>query len=329
MEVVKEILKIQTNARVIAELDVLANLAYIGVKNNFCKPEITDGVMEIKNGRHPVIEQLSFAKNFVPNDCIFNNERKFGLITGPNMGGKSTYLRQVALIVLLAQIGSYVPAESAKIALVDRIFTRVGASDNLTRGESTFMVEMNETSFILNHATEKSLIILDEIGRGTSTYDGVSIAWAIMEFIHDKIGAKTLFATHYHELIELAERLEKAVNLSVLVKENEKEGVVFLYKIVEGGVDKSYGIEVAKLAGLPVDLVSRARGVLSELENRHIKKGRVSPDQIELFNDAEREHKNIDAVDNKMMEELKLLDLNSMTPMQAMQKLHDMKNRSC
>lgn len=244
------------------------------------------------------------------------------------MGGKSTYLRQVALIILLAQIGSYVPAESAKITLVDRIFTRVGASDNLTRGESTFMVEMNETSFILNHATEKSLIILDEIGRGTSTYDGVSIAWAIMEFIHDKIGVKTLFATHYHELIELAERLEKAVNLSVMVKENEKDGVVFLYKIVEGGVDKSYGIEVAKLAGLPVDLVSRARGVLSELENRHIKKGRVSPDQIELFNEADREHKKIDAVDNKMMEELKLLDLNSMTPMQAMQKLHDMKSRS-
>lgn len=328
MELIKEILKIQTNARVIAELDVLANLAYVAVKNNYCRPEITDDVMEIKNGRHPVIEQLSFAKNFVPNDCIFNGERKFGLITGPNMGGKSTYLRQVALTVLLAQIGSYVPAESAKIALVDRIFTRVGASDNLTRGESTFMVEMNETAFILNHATEKSLIILDEIGRGTSTYDGVSIAWAIMEFIHDKIGAKTLFATHYHELIELAERLDKAVNLSVMVKENEKDGVVFLYKIVEGGVDKSYGIEVAKLAGLPVDLVSRARGVLSELENRHIKKGRVSPDQIELFNDADRQHKNIDEVDSKMMEELKLLDLNSMTPMQAMQKLHDMKNRS-
>lgn len=329
MEVVKEILKIQMNARVIAELDVLANLAYVSVKNNYCKPEITEGVMEIKNSRHPVIEQLNFAKNFVPNDCIFNNERKFALITGPNMGGKSTYLRQVALVVLLAQIGSYVPAESAKISLVDRIFTRVGASDNLTRGESTFMVEMNETAFILNHATEKSLIILDEIGRGTSTYDGVSIAWAIMEFIHDKIGAKTLFATHYHELIELAERLEKAVNLSVMVKENEKEGVVFLYKIVEGGVDKSYGIEVAKLAGLPVDLVSRARGVLSELENRHIKKGRVSPDQIELFNDVNaREHKKIDAIDNKMMEELKQLDLNSMTPIQAMQALHDMKNRS-
>jgi DNA mismatch repair protein MutS len=329
MEVVKEILKIQTNARVIAELDVLANLAYVSVKNNYCKPEITDGVMEIKNGRHPVIEQLSFAKNFVPNDCIFNDDRKFGLITGPNMGGKSTYLRQVALIVLLAQIGSYVPAESAKIALVDRIFTRVGASDNLTRGESTFMVEMNETAFILNHATEKSLIILDEIGRGTSTYDGVSIAWAIMEFIHDKIGAKTLFATHYHELIELAERLEKAVNLSVMVKENENDGVVFLYKIVEGGVDKSYGIEVAKLAGLPVDLVSRARGVLSELENRHIKKGRVSPDQIELFEDVSaREHKKIDVIDGKMMEELKQLDLNTMTPIQAMQTLHDMKNRS-
>ncbi len=329
MEVVKEILKIQTNARVIAELDVLANLAYISVKNNYCKPEITEDVMEIKNSRHPVIEQLSFAKNFVPNDCVFNDSRKFGLITGPNMGGKSTYLRQVALIVLLAQIGSYVPAENAKISLVDRIFTRVGASDNLTRGESTFMVEMNETAFILNHATAKSLIILDEIGRGTSTYDGVSIAWAIMEFVHDKIGAKTLFATHYHELIELAERLEKAVNLSVLVRENEREGVVFLYKIVEGGVDKSYGIEVAKLAGLPVDLVSRARGVLSELENRHIKKGRVSPDQIELFEDAaEREHRKVESMDSKIMEELKQIDLNSMTPIQAMQKLYDMKKKS-
>ena len=329
MEVVKEILKIQRNAKVIAELDVVATLAYIAVKDNYCRPEITENVMEIKNGRHPVIEQLNFSKNFVPNDCNFADDRKFGLITGPNMGGKSTYLRQVALIVLLAQIGSYVPAESARISLVDRIFTRVGASDNLTRGESTFMVEMNETSYILNHATEKSLIILDEIGRGTSTYDGVSIAWAIMEFIHDKIGAKTLFATHYHELIELAERLEKAVNLSVLVKENEKDGVVFLYKIVEGGVDKSYGIEVAKLAGLPVDLVSRARGVLSELENRHIKKGRVNPDQIELFGDAnQREHKKVPTIDAKIMEELKQIDLNSMTPIQAMQKLHDMK-RDC
>lgn len=321
MEVVKEILKIQTNARVIAELDTLATLAYISVKKNYCKPKITEDVIEIKNGRHPVIEQLNLSKNFVPNDCNFNEKRKFGLITGPNMGGKSTYLRQVALIVLLAQIGSFVPAESAKIALVDRIFTRVGASDNLTRGESTFMVEMNETAFILNHATEKSLIILDEIGRGTSTYDGVSIAWAIMEFVHDKIGAKTLFATHYHELIELAERLEKAVNLSVLVKENEKDGVVFLYKIVEGGVDKSYGIEVAKLAGLPVDLVSRARGVLSELENRH--------DQIELFGEAaQREHKKLEIVDDKIIEELKKIDLDNLTPLQAMQKLQDMR-RDC
>ncbi|MBI5754428.1 DNA mismatch repair protein MutS [Candidatus Peregrinibacteria bacterium] len=332
MEVVKEILKIQRNARVIAELDVLANLAYVAVKNNYCKPEIADdrdaggrGIVEIKNGRHPVIEQLTFAKNFVPNDCSFIDMRKFLLITGPNMGGKSTYLRQVALIVLLAQIGSYVPAESAKISLVDRIFTRVGASDNLTRGESTFMVEMNETAFILNHATEKSLVILDEIGRGTSTYDGVSIAWAIMEFIHDKIGAKTLFATHYHELIELADKLEKAENLSVLVKESEKDGVVFLYKIVEGGVDKSYGIEVAKLAGLPVDLVSRARGVLLELENRHIKKLRVSPDQIGMF-EVEREHKKVENSNGKIADELRKIDLNSMTPIQAMQKLHEMKN---
>ncbi len=331
MEVVKEILKIQRNAKVVAELDVLANLAYVAVKNNYCKPEIIEGgEMEIKNGRHPVIEQLTFAKNFVPNDCSFDGARKFLLITGPNMGGKSTFLRQVALTVLLAQIGSYVPAERARISLVDRIFTRVGASDNLTRGESTFMVEMNETAFILNHATEKSLVILDEIGRGTSTYDGVSIAWAVMEFIHDKIGAKTLFATHYHELIELAEKLEKAGNLSVLVKENEKEGVVFLYKIVAGGVDKSYGIEVAKLAGLPVDLVSRARGVLSELENRHIRKTRVSPDQTGMFEEQPgREHRRVSEIENKLAEELDKLDLNKMTPLEAMQKLHEMKGKGC
>ena len=284
IEVVKEIIKIQMNARVIAELDVLAALAYTAVKNNYCKPEIlNEGGLKIKNGRHPVIEQLTFSKDFVPNDCVFDNDKRFLLITGPNMGGKSTYLRQTALIVLMAQIGSYVPAESCKFGLVDKIFTRVGASDNLTAGESTFMVEMNETAFILNHATDKSLIIFDEVGRGTSTYDGVSIAWAIMEFVHDRVKAKTLFATHYHELIELAEKLPSAVNLSVAIRENEREGVVFLYKVVDGGVDKSYGIEVAKLAGLPVDVVSRARGVLKELENRHIKKDRVSPDQIDLF----------------------------------------------
>ena len=328
MEVVKEIIKIQINARVIAELDVLATLAYMAMKNNYCKPEILDdGGLEIKNGRHPVIEQLTFSGDFVPNDCIFDNDKRFLLITGPNMGGKSTYLRQVALIVLMAQIGSYVPAESCKLGLVDRIFTRVGANDNLTAGESTFMVEMNETAFILNHATDKSLIIFDEVGRGTSTYDGVSIAWAIMEFVHDHVKAKTLFATHYHELIELAEKLPYAVNLSVAVKENESEGVVFLYKVVGGGVDKSYGIEVAKLAGLPVNVVSRARGVLKELESRQIKKDRVSPDQIDLFGDGQnREHGKIAAHDNKLIGELKKMDVNNMTPLQAIQKLNEIKN---
>lgn len=326
MEVTKEIIAIQNNAKIVAELDVLSNLAFVAVKNNYCKPEISlDGEIEIHEGRHPVLSQIS--GDFVPNDCILNEDRRFLLVTGPNMGGKSTYLRQVALIVLMAQIGSFVPAEKAKICIVDRIFTRVGASDNLARGESTFMVEMTEAAYILNNASDKSLIILDEIGRGTSTYDGVSIAWALMEFVHDKIRAKTLFATHYHELIELAERLERASNLSVAVRENEKEGVVFLYKIVEGGVDKSYGIEVAKLAGLPVDVVSRARGVLSELENKQIKKSPVSPDQIGLFED--REHGNVkEHKEHEVLSELKKLDLNKITPLEAMQKLNEMKKKS-
>lgn len=322
MEVVKDIVKIQSSARVIAQIDVLSAFAFLAVKNNYCKPEISKSVgLKIVNGRHPVIEQLNFSNNFVPNDCEMNENKNFTLITGPNMGGKSTYLRQTALIVLMAQIGSYVPASSASIGICDRIFTRVGAADNLTKGESTFMVEMTEAAYILNNATPRSLIILDEIGRGTSTYDGVSIAWAITEFIHDNLKAKTLFATHYHELIELAERLDRAKNMSVAVKENETDGVVFLYKVVEGGVDKSYGIEVAKLAGLPVELVSRARGVLQELETKHIQKNKISPDQIPMFEDkSAREHKGI-------MEDLKNVDLNNLTPLQALQKLHEMKKK--
>lgn len=327
MEVVKEIVRLQKIAKRVAELDVYCNFAFIAVKNNYCKPEILEsGDVNIVNGRHPVIEQLNLARDFVPNDCALNETRKFLLITGPNMGGKSTFLRQVALIVLMAQIGSYVPAEKALFGVVDRIFTRVGASDNLTRGESTFMVEMQEASYILNNATEKSLIILDEIGRGTSTYDGVSIAWAIMEFIHDKIGAKTIFATHYHELIELADRLNKAKNMSVTVRENEKEGVVFLYKIVEGGVDKSYGIEVAKLAGLPIEVTGRARGVLTELEMKHIQKTRVHKDQIEMFED--RGHRRLNESEKAVLQEIKSIDVNNMTPMEAMQKLDQIKQKS-
>lgn len=328
MEVVKEIVKLQKIAKRIAELDVYSNFAYIAVKNNYCKPEILEnGNVEIVNGRHPVIEQLSLARDFVPNDCELDEMKKFLLITGPNMGGKSTYLRQIALIVLMAQIGSYVPAEKASVSVCDRIFTRVGASDNLTRGESTFMVEMQEASYILNNATEKSLIILDEVGRGTSTYDGVSIAWAIMEFIHDKVDAKTIFATHYHELIDLADKLDKAANFSVTVRENEKDGVVFLYKIMEGGVDKSYGIEVAKLAGLPHEVVSRARGVLTELETKHIQKTRVHKDQIELFEDG-RAHRALNEAEKAVLKEIKDVDVNSMTPLQAMQKLDEIKQKS-
>lgn len=237
----------------------------------------------------------------------------------------------------MAQIGSFVPAESAKIGLVDRIFTRVGASDNLVAGESTFMVEMQEASYILNNATSRSLIILDELGRGTSTYDGVSIAWAMTEFLHDKVRAKVLFATHYHELIELAEKLDRARNMSVAVRENEVEGVVFLYKVVEGGVDKSYGIEVAKLAGMPVDVVSRARGVLRELESKHISKGRVNPDQVGMFGGrgreagAERSHGGIVELKDsqkKLLEDIKGIDVNKMTPLQALEKLDEIKRKS-
>ncbi len=329
IEVVKQLRELQKTAQSIAILDVVSNFAFIAVKNNYCKPEISDNdEIEILNGRHPVIEQIGVSKDFVPNDCVFTKERKFSLITGPNMGGKSTYLRQNALIILMAQIGCFVPAERAKISIVDKIFTRVGASDNLVRGQSTFMVEMQEASYILNNATEKSLIILDEIGRGTSTYDGVSIAWAIMEFIHDNIKAKTLFATHYHELIELAEKLESCANLSAAVRENEKEGVVFLYKIVEGGVDKSYGIEVAKLAGLPKEVLTRARGVLKELEEKHIQRQRSNIDQMDLFEERKREHQVIKAKEKSLLNELKELDLENLTPLQAMQKLNDIRNGS-
>ncbi len=326
LEVVKEIVRLQQTAKAVAELDVYSCFAFNAEKFRYCKPEILkDGGIDIVSSRHPVIERM--GADFVPNDCEMNEKQSFLLITGPNMGGKSTYLRQVALCVLMAQIGSFVPAQSAGIGVVDRIFTRVGASDNLVAGESTFMVEMQEASYILNHATDRSLIILDEVGRGTSTYDGVSIAWAITEFIHDKVKAKTLFATHYHELIELADRLSVARNMSVAVRENEKEGVVFLYKIVEGGVDKSYGIEVAKLAGLPVNVVSRARGVLRELESKRITKKRVNPDQIGMFAEG-REASGIKKSHREVLKDLQDVDVNNLTPIEALRKLNEMKKKS-
>jgi DNA mismatch repair protein MutS len=329
-KVVANILRIQKTAGQIALIDHISALAYVALQNRYCRPQITpNGGIHIVNGRHPVVEKMSSNGRFIPNDTILNHSgEQLLLITGPNMGGKSTYLRQVALIVLMAQVGSFVPAESAEICLVDRIFTRVGASDNLVRGQSTFMVEMQETANILEAATEKSLVILDEIGRGTSTYDGMSIAWAIMEYLHDKLKAQTLFATHYHELISLADKLEHAANYSVAVKDDPQDGVVFLYKILRGGVDKSYGIEVAKLAGLPSEVIAKARKILVDLEEGVLESGiqhelqttRPTEGQTTLF---EREHSSL----KEVADEVQKIDVNTLTPMDALQKLHQLKTK--
>jgi len=260
--------RIQTTADAVANVDALLSLAETAAAKNYCKPDVdASDELRIRDGRHPVVEDLMSRGEFVPNDTLLDPAAAFlQIVTGPNMAGKSTYLRQVAIITLMAQMGSYVPAAEAHIGVVDRIFTRVGASDNLVRGESTFMVEMIETANILNTATDRSLIVLDEIGRGTSTFDGISIAWSVAEHIHDHIRAKTLFATHYHELTELANKLERAKNVNVAVREwNGK--VVFLYRIVDGGADHSYGIQVAKLAGLPPGVINRARDILESLES--------------------------------------------------------------
>ncbi len=309
------------------------------------------------------MEQLNLARDFVPNDCVIDPERNIlNLITGPNMGGKSVYIKQVALIVYLAHIGSYVPASSCKLEMVDQIFTRVGASDNLAAGESTFMVEMVEASTILHNATSRSLIILDEIGRGTSTYDGVSIAWAICEYIHDRLGAKTLFATHYHELIGLCERLKRAKNFSVAVSEKPakhedgKADLVFLYRVVEGGTSKSYGIEVAKLAGLPKEVIMKARGVLEKLEAEVIDSGsdgeEVPENQTDMFEaggegaaggeggsaggegaaggeggSAGGAASAAVARDHKALQELKKIDPDNLTPMEALRKFHELKEK--
>jgi len=262
---------IQQTATALAQLDVLAGFAELARHQNYCRPVITDGDgIEIRDGRHPVLEQTLIEERFVPNDVrLDNREQQVLIITGPNMAGKSTYIRQVALLVLLAQTGSFIPAAKATVGLVDRIFTRIGATDDLSRGQSTFLVEMNETANILNNATPRSLIILDEIGRGTSTFDGLSIAWAVAEHLHNSVGAKTLFATHYHELTELAATLPRVKNFNVAVREWHDQ-VIFLHKILPGGTDKSYGIQVARLAGLPKEVITRAKEVLSHLEEAEI-----------------------------------------------------------
>src|SRR5213594_3241433 len=267
-ETLREIEPIQQTADAIAVLDVLCALAETARLFRYCRPELNASLrLVIKDGRHPVLDQSLIEEKFVPNDTELDGENiRMAVVTGPNMAGKSTYIRQVALIVLMAQIGSFVPAESAEIGLADRIFTRVGASDDLARGQSTFMVEMNETANIINNATDHSLVILDEIGRGTSTFDGLSIAWSVAEFLHDKIKARTLFATHYHELTKLAEERSGVCNLNVAVRE-WNEQIIFLRKIVPGGADKSYGIQVARLAGLPKEILDRAKEILAHLEN--------------------------------------------------------------
>ncbi len=268
MEVASEVRRIQDTARALAKLDVLASLAQVAATNRYVAPTVDDsGLLQIEDGRHPVIEVMPETQAFVPNDSLLNDsDQMVTILTGPNMSGKSTYIRQTALITLLAQIGSYVPAASAHIGVVDRIFTRIGSADDIGRGASTFMVEMIEIANILNNATKRSLVVLDEVGRGTSTFDGLALAWAIVEHVHDKIGARTLFATHYHQLTDLADRLTGVTNRSVAVREWE-DSIVFLHKIIEGGTDRSYGIHVARLAGVPQELLERAKDILHSIED--------------------------------------------------------------
>jgi DNA mismatch repair protein MutS len=259
--------QLQTTARSIAVLDVIASLAETSRLYGYVRPVVTaDGQISIRDGRHPVLDQNLTEEKFVPNDCLLDvGENRLMLVTGPNMAGKSTYIRQIALIVLMAQVGSFVPATDAEIGIVDRIFTRVGASDDLSRGQSTFMVEMNETANIVNNATDRSLVILDEIGRGTSTFDGLSIAWSVAEYLHDVIKARTLFATHYHEMTELSTVCPGVRNYNVAVREWNDQ-IIFLRKIQPGAADKSYGIQVARLAGLPKGIIERAKEILANLE---------------------------------------------------------------
>ena len=319
----KEILRIQKTAKAIARLDVFASLALVAQRNNYVRPRMnTKGSIDIKEGRHPVVEKMITNDLFIPNDTYLDNQENLvSIITGPNMAGKSTYMRQTALIVLMAQIGSFVPAKQADIGLVDRIFTRVGASDDLTSGQSTFMVEMTEVANILRNATEKSLLILDEIGRGTSTFDGLSIAWAVIEHISNKklLGAKTLFATHYHELTELEGKLVGVNNYCIAVKERGDD-IVFLRKIVTGGADKSYGIQVAKLAGVPDGVISRAKELVEELSAADITmavKEMASPTQIETEN--VQQISLFDTVQkDDVLEELETIDVNQLTPIDAL-----------
>jgi DNA mismatch repair protein MutS len=340
-QIASNVQRILKTAKAVAKLDAFASLAVVAEQNNYCKPSINEsGVIQIKNGRHPVVEKMITNDLFIDNDTYLDNaSHRISIITGPNMAGKSTYMRQTALIVLLAQIGSFVPASSADIGIVDRIFTRVGASDDLASGQSTFMVEMNEVANILRNATANSLLILDEIGRGTSTFDGLSIAWAVVEHISNPklLGAKTLFATHYHELTELEGKLSNVHNYCIAVKENGDD-IVFLRKIVKGGADKSYGIQVAKLAGLPDSVVERAKEILNELLDNDIsdiaksitvdtgttqKKKKEHLDEVDLAQMSLFDT----ASDDTIIEELKNIDIGNLTPLEALNKLYELQNK--
>jgi len=328
-QVGRSLLQIPRIQAIVGELDCLASLAELAVKNSYVCPTLTqEPILEICEGRHPVLDSIMAKGKFVPNDCMIGSEHgRIQLITGPNMAGKSTYIRQCATILVLAQIGSFVPARKATIGIADKLFARVGASEELSKGQSTFMVEMVETARIRNTATERSLVILDEIGRGTSTYDGLSLAWAIVEQLHDRNGSRTLFATHYHELIELQRSLSSVRNWNVSVKEWDDQ-VVFLHRIVPGGADKSYGIHVARLAGIPRGVNERAKEILSQLEANQLNRygqSKIAPPakksgaiQLTLFQWQE----------NEIVDEIKSLDLASMTPLQALQLLESMQRRA-
>ena len=328
------LVRVQKMAHYIAELDALASLSTVAMKNNYVRPVINeDGIIDIKNGRHPVVEKMLDANTFIANDTYLNNvESRISIITGPNMAGKSTYMRQTALITLMAQIGSFVPADSANIGICDRIFTRVGASDDLASGQSTFMIEMTEVANILRNATANSLLILDEIGRGTSTFDGLSIAWAVIEHISNRklLGAKTLFATHYHELTELEGKLSAVNNYCIAIKE-DGDNIVFLRKIIKGGADRSYGIQVARLAGVPEIVLKRANEICAQLVESDIASKAKNIETKELKSSKNNSYEQLSLfsspVELEIAAELKSMDLDNMTPMKAMLYLQELEGR--
>ena len=336
-----QILRIQSSAKAVAQLDAFSSFALVAERNQYVRPRINEkGVIDIKDGRHPVVERMIPNDMFIANDTFLNDKKnRISVITGPNMAGKSTYMRQTALIVLMAQIGSFVPASSADIGLVDRIFTRVGASDDLASGQSTFMVEMTEVANILRNATSRSLLILDEIGRGTSTFDGLSIAWAVIEHISNSklLGAKTLFATHYHELTELEGKIHNVNNYCIAVKE-KGDDIIFLRKIVKGGADKSYGIQVARLAGVPESVIARAKEIVEELVQADIT-DRIKDIASHGSEQPAAKPKHYDEVDlaqmslfdtvrdDDVIEELKGLDLGNLTPIDALNTLYQIQNK--